>query len=62
MNITNKAIKFSKSAMSSPKHRHPGDPSPNFKEEKLIISEMLRKWNEIEEALPLLKSKQICHA
>lgn len=35
--------------------RHPGDPSPNFIEEKLIISEMLKKWREIEEALPLLK-------
>lgn len=38
-------------------YRHPGDPSPNFIEEKLLIAEMLKKWREVEEALPLLKSK-----
>jgi hypothetical protein len=42
--------------MSSPTNRYPGDPSPEFIEEKLLLSDMLKKWNEIDEALPLLKS------
>ena len=36
---------------------HPGNPSDKFIEEKLLISEMLRKWNEVADALPMLKSK-----
>lgn len=36
--------------------RYPGQPSEKFVEEKLLISEMLKKWRDVEEALPLLKS------